>query len=181
MTIANRCRFLGLVVAIGLTTGITSGCANVNQRDAAGNPLIMRASPDQLAAGAQQAPARMTIEDLVQQSRQGASTEQIMARYRASGTRMQLSERQAADLGARGVAPETIAAVIAAEREALRTDRVTAQVDQERAARERADRALQNRPVYPPGYSYGPRVAPYFGYGWGPRGRGWSSGVGIGF
>ena len=183
----TMCRAIYQLSVVAVMLG-TIGCAQVGQRDAAGNPALLRAAPDQLAAGASQAPSRLSAEDIVSLSRQGESTEQIMARYRASGTRLRINPVLAASLRERGVDARTVAAINDAEQEAERTDRVSAQVDRETAASIRAEQARPTvvTPSYgyaPWGYNgyYSPRVSPYMGYGWGPWRRGWHGGIGIGF
>jgi hypothetical protein len=158
---------------------LAAGCAhNTVQRDATGNPVMARMSPEELARANPPAARPMVADDLVRLSRT-TPPEELIKIYQQSGTRLRLTEAQARDLRARGVDQRVIEHVLAAEAEAQRTDRITAEVDRQAAARRRAEQGTYAYPGYGPAYA--PHLYPYGGYSRGPWGSGWSTGVGIGF
>lgn len=164
-----------------LLAALVAGCASTSkERDAMGNPRTERLSPEDLARATPQRPRPMTVEDIVRLSRT-TPPEELIKQYYQSGTRMQLSQAQVDDMRKRGVDPRVIDHIITAEAEAQKIDRITNEVDRERAIRQQQDTYYRRGYGYPPSYYYGPRVSPYFGYGWGPHGSGWSTGIGIGF
>lgn len=112
----------------------------------------------------------------------GRSSDEIIARMRATGTRLAMDEAQQAALRAHGVPSSTIEALIAAEREAQRIDELTVEADraamqkqQEEARRER----YRHYDPYP--YPYYGRWHPYFGYSRYRHFDGWHGGLGWGW
>lgn len=174
-------------LALVLAAALVAGCAATSkERDAFGNPRTERLSPEELARAAPQRARPMTIADIVNLSRT-TPPEELIKQYYQSGTRMQLSQAQVDDMRKRGVDARVIDHIISAEAEAQKIDRITNEVDRERALRQQRETYYQRGYGYPPPYYYppssyyGPRVSPYLGYGWSPRGSGWSTGIGIGF
>lgn len=157
---------------------LIAGCAStIGERDQYGNPRLERLSPD--AAAVQRPPRRLTLDDIVLMSRQGANADQIIERMRATGTRFDMNPEQRAELQRRGVGQPIVDALVAAEAQAQETDRLTAQAD--RDAQQRDDyyrRYYYNyySPYYYDSYWGWPR--PYVGYGWSNWGSGWYGGLG---
>jgi hypothetical protein len=162
-----------------------AGCATppgVGQRDAAGNPVLERLTPEQWAQIGPQAPVRLSIPTLVALSQQGVSPDEIIGRYYQTATRLKLTDQQLGVLRKEGVDQRVLDYIASAEQDAARIDATTAEADQ--AARERLvyDRALYAG--WWGGCGWGcwrPGVFPYAGYGWGPAGSGWYGGIGLGF
>lgn len=166
---------------LALSFLVLAGCANtVIERDALGNPRTERLSPEELARAIPQRPRPMTIEDIVRLSRT-TPPEELIKQYYQSGTRLQLTQAQVDDMTRRGVDRRVTEHISAAEAEAQRIDRITNEVDRERAIRQRREEIYQRGYGYPPPYYFRPRVAPYLGYGWSRHGSGWGTGIGIGF
>jgi hypothetical protein len=125
---------------------------------------------------------RLTIPTIAQMARQGVPSEEIIGRYYQTGTRIQLTEAQQADLRRNGVGQRVIDYILSAEQDAKRIDAITAQADQDARTR------MATEFAYSDGWGSGwygpyggPRVYPYGGYAWYPRGSGWYGGIGIGF
>lgn len=158
-----------------------AGCATppgVGRRDAQGNPVLSRLPPEELARAARAAPVPLTRDAIVRMS-QYTPPELVIRQYVESGTRLPLTPEQGAEMRGQGVDPLVVDFILAAEVEAQRVDRITAQADRESAARAAWDRSWYHSGWYG---AYGwPRVYPYGGYAWYPRGSGWYGGVGIGF
>lgn len=159
-----------------------AGCAtHPGQRDAAGNPDLERLSVAQMAERAAQAPAKLGVVEIAALAHQGLPANEIVARMRASGSRLDMDPEQQNALRKLGASEAVIDALIAAESEARRTDRVTAEAD--RAAR-RKQQAEARREMYR-SYGYDPypygNWYPYFGYSRFGHHNGWHSGIGWGW
>lgn len=143
-----------------------AGCATT-QRGADGNPLLERLTAEALQRATPTPVARISAEDLVRLSREGASFDQIMQRYRESNSRLNLSSPQLTDLHRRGVDQRVLDAIAAADQAAARADRDDALVRREAAQAAERQREL----AYAYGHSYGyPYYGPgYYGPYWGPR------------
>lgn len=164
-------------VALALLALLAAGCATTPPPG-----RVERLSPEQLAQVTPPAPRPLSVEDIVRLSRT-TPPEELIKQYFQSGTRLRLTDQQRADMRARGVDQRVIDHIVNAEIEAQRTDRITAEVDRERAASQRFDQARRNFGYAPyGGYGpYGPRIVPYGGYRVSPWGSGWHGGFGIGF
>jgi hypothetical protein len=171
-----------IALVISLLAALAAGCTHNYERDATGNPRTERLSPEELARAQPQRPRPMGIEELVRLSRT-TPPEELIKQYYQSGTRLKLTQAQVTDMRNRGVDARVIDHIVTSEVEAEKIDRITNEVDRERAIRQRQDhyRGLGYPTPYYPSPYYAPRVRPYGGYGWGPRGSGWSTGIGIGF
>lgn len=160
---------------------LLTGCAShVAQRDATGSPSLQRLSSAELAERAKQVPSILGVPDIVALSREGHAADEIVARMRATGSRLQMSRDQQSILRQHGVPDATIAALVDAEAEAQRTDRITAEADRA-ATRKQHDEA--RREIYR-SYSYDPYWGwPHssLGYGWHRGHSGWHSGIGWGW
>lgn len=155
---------------------VLSGCATpMGKRDAAGNPDLQRLSAEQLADRAAEAPAILGVAEVATLARQGQSPNEIVARMRAGGSRLKMDTEQQNALRKLGVSEAVIGALIAAEAEARRTDRVTAEAD--RAARRKREEEARREMYrsYDP-YPYG-MWYPYFGYGRFGHHSGWYGGI----
>lgn len=154
----------------------------VGQRDAEGNPALARMTPQQWAGTRPQLPVRLTIPAIVRMAQQGVPDEEIIRWYYQTGTRLQLTDAQQADLRRNGVDQRVIDYILSAEQDARRIDAITAQADQD--ARTRMAMEFAYYYGWGPGWygPYGgPGLYPYAGYTWYPGGSGWYGGIGIGF
>lgn len=169
------------VYLIALLCTVLAGCATSGQRDAAGNPALQRLSAAQLAERAAQAPARIGVTEVAALAQQGQSANEIVARMRASASRLKMDAEQQSALRALGVSEAVIDALIAAENEARRTDRLTVEADRaaQRKQEEATRRQIYRSYAYDP-YPYG-MWYPYVGYGRFGHHSGWHSGIGWGW
>ena len=154
----------------------------VGQRDAEGNPVLVRMTAQQWSETGPQQPVRLTIPTIVQMARQGMPDDEIVRRYYQTGTRMQLTDAHQADLRRNGVDQRVIDYILSAERDAHLIDAITAQADQDARTRMAMEFAYSygwgSGRYWPNG---GPSVYPYSGYAWYPGGSGWYGGIGLGF
>ena len=167
-------------LVLGLLCAVLAGCATSVQRDAAGRPLLQRADPQTLEDSLRRVPGKLSLGEVAVMAREGRSAEEIVARMRATGTRFALDEDQRRMLREQGVPERVIAALIAAEKEAQRVDRLTAEADREAQSQRRA-RAYRNwsraYPYYDPWWGW----HPYLGYSRFRRFHGWHGGIGWGW
>lgn len=152
------------------------GCATPVQRDAQGNPLLQRLDPETLAS--QPVPQKLGVQEIAALARQGSSSAEIIGRMRATGSRLEMNTAQQQALRERGVDEATIRALIDAEQEAKRTDRLTAEADQAAVQRAQARRQMYRSRYYDYYDPWWGRPYPYLGYGWYGHRRGWHSGFG---
>lgn len=109
----------------------------------------------------------------------GQSPDEIIARMRATGTRLAMDDAQQASLQKRGVPQSTIEALIAAERQARRIDELTAEADRAAMSKRQEEARRDYYRSYDP-YPYG-RWHPYFGYSRYRHSHGWHGGLGWGW
>lgn len=154
----------------------------VGQRDAEGNPVLVRMTAQQWSETGPQQPVRLTIPTIVQMARQGMPDDEIVRRYYQTGTRMLLTDSHQADLRRNGVDQRVIDYILSAEQDAQRIDAITAQADQDARTRMAMEFAYAygwgSGRYWPYG---GPSVYPYGGYAWFPGGSGWYGGIRLGF
>lgn len=164
-----------------LCTALAGCAAHIGQRDATGNPNLQRLSEAQLAERAAQAPAKLGVAEVAALAHDGLTANAIAARMRASGSRLEMDAEQQNALRKLGVSEEVIGALIAAESEAQRTDRLTAEADRAAQRRQQAEarREMYRSYGYDP-YPYG-NWYPYFGYSRFGHHSGWHSGIGWGW
>ena len=160
---------------VAFTMVMVAGCATI-ERGADGNPRLERLPAEALQRATPVPVARITLDDLVRLSRENASVDQIMQRYRASNSRLNLNADQRAELAQRGVSEKLLDAIGAVDQAAARADRDDALVRREAAQaaerqRQRADAYYYGDgygyPSYGPGYYSpfgGPRIGGYYGW-----------------
>jgi len=155
---------------------LLGGCAtDLTRRDAIGNPQVARMSAEELARATPSPAPVPTREDIVQMSRRGVPAAQIIERIKAGGGRYPLTPEELEGLRARGVDQAVLDHLAAAERAAQITDHADREA---RAEQERAYTYGYRGPYYRDYYRYSPWVvAPYLGYGFGPRWSGWHGGI----
>jgi hypothetical protein len=179
------------IIPVALLALATAGCATtpdgmpgVGKRDPDGNPVLARMTPQQWSQAGPQAPVRLTIPTIVRMARQGVSDEEIIRRYYQTGTRLQLTDAQQAELRREGVDQRVIDYILSAAQDAIRIDAITAQADQDARTRMAMEFAYYYGFGWGPGWyapGWSPRVYPYGGYAWYRGGSGWYGGIGIGF
>ena len=174
-------RFILVLAVLGI-----AGCATppgVGKRDAAGNPILERLTPEQWTQITPQAPVRLSVPTLVTLSRKGVSPDAIINRYYQTGSRLELTDEQLATLRKEGVDQRVLDHIASAEQDAMRIDAITAEADEQARQRLAYERALYAA-WWSPGWGWGywrPAVFPYAGYAWGRGGGGWYGGIGLGF
>jgi hypothetical protein len=159
-----------------------AGCATqpqVAQRDAEGNPVLERMTPEQWASVRPQAPVRLSRATIVELSQQGVPPAAIIDRYFQTGSRLRASAAELAEMRRQGVGQQVIDYIASSEEDARRIDTATAQADRDGREREWWLRSSSQWGWQGP--AWGPRFAPFGGYAWSPWGSGWYGGVGVGF
>lgn len=173
---------LVLAVAAAGCTAYPGYRPGVGQRDTEGSPALARMTPQQWAEARPQLPVRLTIPAIVRMAQQGVPDEEIIRWYYQTGTRLQLTDAQQADLRRNRVDQRVIDYILSAEQDARRIDAITTQADQD--ARTRMAMEFAYYYGWGPGWygPYGgPGLHPYAGYAWYPGDGGWYGGIGIGF
>ncbi len=173
---------LALALTIAGCTTYPDYRPGVGKRDAERNPALARMTPQQWAEARPQLAVRLTIPTITRMAEQGVPGEEIIRRYYQTGTRIQLSDAQQAELRRGGVDQEVVDYILSAEQDARGIDAITAQADQD--ARTRAAMEFTYFYGWGPGWygpCCGPRLYPFGGYAWYPRGSGWYGGIGVGF
>ena len=141
-------------------------------------------TPQQWARVVPQAPVRLTIPTIVRLAQEVVAAEEIIWRYYQTGTRLQLTDAQQAELRRAGVDRRVIDYILSAEQDAQRIDAITAQADQDARTRMAMVSACFYVCGWGPGWHtpyWGPRFHPFGGYAWLPDGSVWYGGIGIGF
>ncbi|MES2580001.1 MAG: hypothetical protein V4552_05590 [Pseudomonadota bacterium] len=170
---------LGLMV----TCILISGCASTGAQQA----KIERITPEDLAKILPQPVATVSLEEIVKDSKQNKTPDEIIAKIKASNSRYELTPAQTLDLSKQGVDTKVLD-YIHASNELAKQNAIADEINKrakERAAAEkilkRERDAAQNR-YYDP--FWGPRFGgfyghPYYGYGRGFGSRfGWGGGFG---
>jgi hypothetical protein len=173
------------MTAILLLALAAAGCATgpqVGQRNELGNPNLERMSAEQWYAVTPQAPVRLSRQTIVDLSARGEAPAAIIDRYYQTGSRLQASPAELADMRRQGVSQQVLDYIASNEQDARRVDAASAQADRDGRERERWLRTCCSGwgGWYGPGW-WRPGLYPYGGYAWFPGGSGWYGGVGIGF
>lgn len=154
-----------------------AGCATAPAAPDSG-PAIARITPEELARLTPKPEAKLSTGELVRMSKDGATTDAIIARIKETGSRYDLGAAQLIELHAQGLSAEVLDYIQAARAQELR-DRAAEEINQrERRHAEELQREQQLRrdsiyyydpwrPAYP-GYgpNYGPPFRFYGGYYW---------------
>jgi hypothetical protein len=151
---------------------LLAGCASPAARGPDGNPELSRIDPAELARIPPARAPRLTSEEIVRLSIEGRTPPEIIVqRYKESGSRLNLTPAQAADLQRHGVSANVLEQIQQADQDAARADAADTRARQEAAASRRQDaRYRTTQPyIYPPAYwsggYYGVRP-PGLYYGW---------------
>lgn len=173
-----RTFFISFVCAV-----LTACGGHLAPRDADGNPQLQRLDNAALSQPANRAPQQLRLEDIASMSQAGRSSAEIITRMRETGTRLAMDENQQQVLRRHGVPEGTIEAMIAAEHEAKRIDKLTAEADRAATQKRQEEARRDWYRSYDPYPYYGPFGGwhPYFGYSRFGHSHGWHSGIGWGW
>jgi hypothetical protein len=172
-------------IATFLLALAAAGCATqpqVGLRDETGNPVLERMTPGQWSSVAPQAPVRLGRQSITDLSQRGVAPEAIIDRYYQTGSRLQATPAELAEMRRQGVSQQVLDYIASSEQDAKRIDAATAQAERDGREREQWLRTCcwGWNGWYGTGW-WGPRVYPYGGYAWFPGGSGWYGGLGFGF
>lgn len=149
------------VLMLPAALALVAGCATPTARGPDGNPQLSRIESSELAKIPPARAPRLSADEIVRLSAEGRTPpEIILERYRESGSRLNLTAAQAADLRQRGVSAKLVDQIQQADLDAARSDAADARARQEAAgARYREPRYRYSQPyapyAYPNGYGNG--------------------------
>ena len=160
--------------ALGALALLLGACAGVPP-DGSSTPRLARLSVEDMARLAPDAP-KLSLDDLVAMAKAGSTPEAIVARFRQSGARFDLTPAQVVDLHARGLPLPVLEAIHEDREKALRADLTQMLVERDQKCgaevaqeRQRARSAVD--PFCGPAF-YGP-LRPYPVYPYSRRGMFW--------
>ena len=170
------------VLALMISLLLVSGCASTGTQQQA---KIERITPEELAKILPQPVAIVSLDEIVTDSKQNKSADEIIAKIKASNSRYELTPAQTLDLSKKGVDTKVLD-YIHESNELAKQNAIADEInkrEKERAAAEkklkRERDAAQNR-YYDP--FWGPRFGGFYGpYGYYGRGFGSRFGWGGGF
>lgn len=142
-----------------------AGCASAPAPDAAG-PYIERISPEELARILPAPQPRLTLEDIVRLSKEGATAQAVIAKIRETGSRYDISPSQAIELHAQGVDKAVLDHIQSAREQDVR-DRVADEINQRElrhAEQLRREQELRRNSYYNDPWYWG--YPGYYGWNW---------------
>jgi valyl-tRNA synthetase len=162
-------------MVLGTILVLLTGCATTPVQ----TPQIQRISPEELERIMPKPVPNLTLDEIVQLSKQGMTAEQIIEKIKASNSRYDLTPSQSLELSKRGVDAKVLDYMYAAREQALReafADEINQREKENEVALEKLKQDYQWRyqQYYDPfcGYGYSPywryRYRPFYGpgYGW---------------
>jgi len=167
----------GSVLLLSALLVTLAGCASNGVQE----PQIQRISPEELERIVPKPVPNLSLEELVNLSRQNVPADEIIKKIQASNSQYDLSPSQVIDLGKQGVDPKVLDYIHTAREQAVKdgfADEINKREKEKKLEQERLKREYMWRsgPYYDPwwGYSRGPYWrGPYpygpswrFGYGW---------------
>lgn len=163
------------LMVLGAILALLAGCAATPVQ----TPQIQRISPEELEHIMPKPVPNLTLEEIVQLSKQGMTAEQIIEKIKASNSRYDLTPAQSLELNKQGVDVKVLDYIYAAREHALReafADEINQREKENEVALEKLKQDYQWRyqQYYDPfwGYGYSPywryRYRPFYGpgYGW---------------
>jgi len=163
------------LIVLGTTLPLLAGCAATPAHD----PQIQRISSEELERIMPKPVPNLTLDEIIQLSKQGMTAEQIIEKIKASNSRYDLTPSQSLELSKQGVDTRVLDYMYAAREQALRevfADEINQREKENELALEKLRRDYQWRyqQYYDPfwGYGYPPywryRYRPFYGpgYGW---------------
>lgn len=162
------------IAALGALALLLGACAGVPP-DGSSTPRLARLSVEGMARLAPDAP-KLSLDDLVAMAKAGSTPEAVVAHFRQSGARFDLTPAQVVDLHARGLPLPVLQAIHEDREKALRADltQMLVERDQQCSAEVAQERQRARSAVDPfcgPAF-YGP-LRPYPIYPYSRRGMFW--------
>jgi len=142
-------------------------------------PQVQRISAEELERIMPKPVPNLTLDEIVQLSKQGATAEQIIEKIKASNSRYDLTPSQSLGLSKQGVDAKVLDYIYASREQALRdgfADEINKREKEKKLERDKLKREYQSRyqPYYDPFWGYGyspywrhPFYGPRFGYSFG--------------
>ncbi len=136
------------------------GCATAPPQE----PQVERISPEELERIMPKPVPNLTLEEIIQLSKQGVAAEQIIAKIKSSNSRYDLTPSQSVELSKQGVDAKVLDYMHAAREQALRegfADEINKREKEKKLEQDRLKQELRFR-YYDPFWGYG--YSPYWGY-----------------
>lgn len=144
---------------------LLAGCAIASAPPQSG-ANIERLTPDELARMLPKADPKLSLQEIVHMSRQGATAQDIVASIKQSGSRYALSASQVIELHGQGVSSEVLDYIQSAREQEAR-DRVADEINQRE--QRHAEQLRQEQELWRDRYYYDP-WRPGYGYPYRPFG-----------
>lgn len=160
---------------------LASGCTSTGNNAANQAPKIERISAEELDKLITPPAAKLTLDDLVQLSKEGNSAEQVIARIKATDSMYDLTPSQALELSQKGVDAQVLDYIHESREAALRNN-LADEINRREQQKQEEVRRLKNRITQQQRY-YDPYCRGYYGltpYGYGGYGRHFGSRFGFG-
>jgi hypothetical protein len=154
-----------LMLSTVLLTALLAGCASTAPRDVA----VDRLTPEEVAQITPAATPTLSLDEIVSLTQQKVSSDDIIAKIRASNSQYDLTASQIVDLSKQGVDSKVLD-YIQTEREKARLNSLADEINKREKANKEAQEKLKQqawRNRYDPFYD--PFYHPFYGYGpyWG--------------
>ena len=154
-----------LMLSIVLLTALLVGCASTAPREVA----VDRLTPEEVAQITPAATPTLSLDEIVSLTQQKVSSDEIIAKIKASNSQYDLTASQIVDLSKQGVDSKVLD-YIQSEREKARLNSLADEINKREKANKEAQEKLKQqawRNRYDPFYD--PFYHPFYGYGpyWG--------------
>jgi hypothetical protein len=174
------------LIALTLTLGLLAGCASTGSQQG----KVDRITPEELAKILPPPVATVTLTEVVADSKQGKTADEIIAKIKASNSRYELTPTQTIDLSKQGVDVKVLD-YMHQSNELAKQNAIADEMNKREQAKRAAQKQLQRERALHNNYYYEPYWGSHFGgfYGGhpipiGPAGRHWRGsrfGWGLGY
>ena len=175
----RRIQAIGIkLIALSAILTLLAGCASAPAQEL----QIQRISPEELERIMPKPLPNLTLEEIIQLSKQGMTAEQIIEKIKASNSRYDLTPSQSVELSKQGVDAKVLDYIYASREQALRegfADEINKREKEKKLEQDKLKRDYQwrSQQYYDPFWGYGyspywhwrhrPFYGPGFGYGFG--------------
>ncbi|MDZ4141033.1 MAG: hypothetical protein U1C48_03395 [Methylotenera sp.] len=159
---------IGLMAVALMLTGCASSGNGYGQVD--------RITPEELAKILPPAVANVSLDEIVADSKQGKTPDEIIAKIAASNSRYELTPAQTLDLGKQGVDVKVLDYIYQSN-ELAKQNAIAEEINRREQENLNTQRQLRRERTYDGSYYYGyPYYYPYYGGYYGGYGRGYYGG-----